>query len=60
MVNPASSRMSVKRIDTTDAVVRRPTPSAPPVVANPCWQEMSAMARPKMTLLMTPEKTSHE
>ncbi len=35
-VNRASSRMSVNRIDTTALVVRRPTPSAPPVVANPC------------------------
>lgn len=35
-VNAASMRMRAKRIETTDAVVRRPTPSAPPLVAKPC------------------------
>ena len=59
MVNPASMMMSVKRVDTTDAVVRRPTPSAPPDVAKPCWQAMMAIASPKTTLLRRPEKTSH-
>ena len=51
--------MRPKRIETTDEVVRRPTHSAPPVVARPCWQAMRAMTSAKSTLLMTPEKMSH-
>ena len=59
MVKPASIRMSANRVDTTDDVVRRPTPSAPPVVAKPCWQAMSEIAIAKTTLYKTPESTSH-
>jgi hypothetical protein len=59
-VNPASIRMSANRMDTTEAVVRRPTPSAPPLVAKPCWQEMTAIATAKTTLFSSPEPTSQK
>ena len=51
--------MSANKIDTTDDVVLRPTPVAPPDAARPCWQAMRAIASAKTTLLMTPEKMSH-
>ena len=35
-VRPASMTISAKSVITTDEVVLRPTPSAPPVVASPC------------------------
>ena len=50
----------MKRVRTTVEVVRRPTPSAPPVVARPCWQAISATANAKTALLSTPEVTSQE
>src|SRR5580658_2867546 len=59
MVKPASRRMSAKSVVTTEDVVRLPTPSAPPVVASPCWQATRTMASAKTPLFSTPEKTSH-
>ncbi len=36
---------------TTDAVVARPTPSAPPRVSKPMWTEMSGITKPNTTPL---------
>ena len=50
---------SANRLVTTAEVVARPTPSAPPRVARPRWQAISATLSAKTTLFSTPETTSH-
>ena len=51
--------MMMEKSETTTAeVVRRPTSSAPPAVASPCWQATIEMASPKATLLISPVETS--
>ena len=38
---------------TTEAVVARPTPSAPPRVNSPMWTEMSGMMKPNISAFMS-------
>ena len=43
---------------TTQVVVARPTPSAPPVMRRPQWQPIRPMIQAKTTLLVSPVITS--
>ena len=46
ILGPSGTGKSVL-LKTTDEVVARPTPSAPPRVSKPMWTEMSGMTKPK-------------
>ena len=44
--------------NTTARVAEVPTPTVPPRVRSPSWHAMRPIARPKKTVLVSPEKTS--